>query len=85
MGKQKDSYNKCKPTNKQIKKQKKDNSDNIKFNEMCNFLEQKWNNNVIYTCNHCLQEAYNSELNSIQGYVTDEELIVSSKNKLKHK
>lgn len=52
---------------------------------MCNFLEQKWNNNVIYTCNHCLQEAYNSELNSIQGYVTDEELIVSSKNKLKHK
>lgn len=85
MGKQRDAYNKCKPTDRQIKKQKKDNADNIKFNEMSKFLEQKWNNNIIYKCNHCLEEAYYSELNNIQGYVTDEELIVSSNNKLKHK
>ncbi len=85
MGKLKDAYNKCKPTNRQIKKQKKDNDNNNKFNEMSKFLGQKWNNNVIYKCNHCLQEAYNSELNNIQGYVTDEELIMSSNNKLKHK
>lgn len=85
MGKQKDAYNKCKPTKRQIKKTKKNDSDNKKFNEMSNFLAQKWNNNVIYKCNYCLQEAYNSELNNIQGYVTDEELIASSNNKLKHR
>jgi hypothetical protein len=53
MSKQKDAYNKCKPTKRQIKKQKKYDSDNNKFNEMSNFLGQKWNNNVIYKCNHC--------------------------------
>lgn len=85
MGKQKDAYNKCKPTDRQIKKNKKDNANNIKCNEMSNYLAQKWNNNVIYKCNHCLQEAYDSELNNVQGYVTDEDLIASSKHKLKHK
>jgi hypothetical protein len=52
---------------------------------MRDFLEKKWNNTITYTCIHCLQEAYNSELNNIQGYITDEELIISSNNKLKHK
>jgi hypothetical protein len=52
---------------------------------MCVFLEKKWNNTITYNCSHCLQEAYNSELNNIQGYITDEELIISSNNKLKHK
>lgn len=85
MGKLRDSYNKCKPTDRQIKKQNKHNSDNIKFNKMCDFLEKKWNNKVIYKCVHCLQEAYESEVNNTQGYVTDEELIISSNNKLKHK
>lgn len=85
MGKQKDGYNKCKPTYRQIKKQKKDNIINNKLNEMTKFLEQKWNQNVVYTCSHCLKEAYDSECNDTQGYVTDEELIISSNNKLKHK
>ena len=85
MGKLKDAYNKCKPTNRQIKKQNKHNNDKIKFDKMCEFLEKKWNNNITYNCIHCLQEAYYSELNNTQGYVTDEELIVSSNNKLKHK
>lgn len=85
MGKLKDSYNKCKPTNRQIKKQNKNNDDNIKFNKMRDFLEAKWGNTITYTCVHCLQEAYYSELNNTQGYVTDEELITSSNNKLKHK
>ena len=85
MGKQKNAYNKCKPTHRQIKKQKKDNINNNKLNEMSKFLEQKWNQNVVYKCSHCLQEAYNSENNNTQGYVTDEDLIMSSNNKLKHK
>lgn len=85
MGKLKDTYNKIKPTNRQIKKQKNNVKINIKVNDMHNFLEKKWNNTVNYTCIHCLEEAYNNELNNEQGYVTDEELIKSSKNKLKHK
>jgi len=85
MGKLKDAYNKCKPTDRQIKKQIKNNADNIKFNKMCEFLEKKWNNTIAYKCVHCLQEAYDSEVNNIQGYITDEELIASSNNKLKHK
>jgi len=85
MGKLKDPYNKCKLTDRQIKKQQKYNVDNIKFNKMRNFLEKKWNNTITYKCIHCLQEAYDSELNNIQGYITDEELIISSNNKLKPK
>jgi hypothetical protein len=41
MGKLKDGYNKCKPTDRQIKKQNKNNADNIRFNKMRNFLEKK--------------------------------------------
>ena len=85
MGKLKDSYNKCKPTKRQIKKQNKDDINKINCNNMCEFLEKKWNNNVTYNCANCLQEAYDSELNNTQGYITDEELIASSNNKLKHK
>lgn len=85
MGKQRDSYNKSKPTNRQIKKQKKDDDDKIKFNKIREFLEKKWNNTVTYNCGFCLQEAYYSELNNTQGYVTDEDLIISSNHKLKPK
>ena len=85
MGKLTDAYNKCKPTKRQNKKQQQTMADTIKFNIMCNYLENKWNNNVVYDCVHCLEEAYCSEVNNTQGYVTDEELIISSNNKLKHK
>lgn len=85
MGKLKDAYNKCKPTDRQIKKQNKNNHDNIEFNKMRDFLEKKWRNTITYNCVHCLQEAYYSELNDKQGYITDEDLIISSNNKLKHK
>jgi|LakMenE01Jun11ns_1017448.scaffolds.fasta_scaffold7153518_1 hypothetical protein len=89
MGKQRDSYNKSKPTNRQIKKQKKmmmiKLMIKIKFNKIREFLEKKWNNTVTYNCGFCLQEAYYSELNNTQGYVTDEDLIVSSNHKLKPK
>ncbi len=85
MGKLKDFYNNCKPTDRQIKKQIKTNIENIKCNEMCEFLEKKWNNTITYKCVDCLKEAYNSEVNDTQGYITDKELIISSNNKLKHK
>jgi hypothetical protein len=76
---------KRKLTKRQIKKQKKNNADIIEFNKMRVFLEKKWNNTITYNCGYCLKEAYYSELNNTQGYVTDEELIISSNNKLKHK
>ncbi len=85
MGKLIDAYNKSKPTPRQIKKQNKNNIDNIKFNKMRDFLEKKWKSSINYKCVHCLEEAYNCEINNEQGYVSDEELIISSNNKLKNK
>lgn len=68
-----------------IKKERaiRENADKIK--NMVKFLEEKWKNKICYTCERCLKEAYSSEVNNITGYVTDEELIESSKNKLLHK
>lgn len=51
---------------------------------MIDTLKQKWKNDVNYTCIHCLKIAHNSVINGNYGYVTDEELIVSSKNTLRH-
>ena len=85
MGKLRDAYNKCKPTDRQIKKQYKINADNIEFNKMRDFLEKKWNNTITYKCINCLREAYYLELNNTQGYISDEDLIISSNNKLKHR
>lgn len=52
---------------------------------MVQYLEEKWKSNVNYTCQSCLKEAYNSVQNNCIGYVTDEDLIISSKNTLRHK
>ena len=52
---------------------------------MIEFLENKWKNKVCYTCESCLEIAYTSELSNTTGYVTDDELIESSNNKLQHK
>jgi len=52
---------------------------------MCIFLKNKWKNDVKFTCFNCLQLAYESEVNETNGYVTDEDLIKSSNNKLRHK
>lgn len=67
-----------------IKKEKtiKEKSENL--NKMLTFLENKWGNKVCYTCECCLKEAYLSEVNK-DGYVTDEELVLSSNNKLQYK
>lgn len=75
MNQQKTSKKKDRQRNKEAK---------VKQN-MISFLETKWQNTINYTCYACLQEAYNSEMNDCQGYVTDEELIKSSKHKLKQK
>ena len=82
MGKQ---NNKGKPTDRQIKKMKKQQKEDEDNSKMCEFLGKKWKNTITYKCSHCLREAYDSEMNNMQGYVTDEELIVASNNKLKHK
>lgn len=85
MGKLKDNYNKAKPTQRQVNKNKQKQITDSNNIAMCSFLGKKWNNAVNFSCGHCLKEAYESELNNVQGYVTDEELIESSNYKLKHK
>jgi hypothetical protein len=67
-----------KQTKKQIKRQ-------AEINNMIKVLEIKWSNPVKYTCVNCLKEAYLSVINDTNGYVTDDDLIKSSNNKLKHK
>ena len=74
-----------KRTKKTLKKiQQKDDEIN-KLNDMITFLEEKYKRTVKYSCVHCLKSAYESEINGITGYVTDEELVESSNNKLKYK
>jgi hypothetical protein len=80
MGKLKDGLKKNKY--EIIKKQNKI-ADEQKI--MCIFLKNKWKNDVKFTCFNCLQLAYESEVNETNGYVTDEDLIKSSNNKLRHK
>ena len=79
------NYNSIKPTKRQQNKAIKEKENTYKINNIVSYLEKKWNNNVAYTCEHCLIDAYNSVLNNSSGYVTDEELITSSNNTLKHK
>ena len=52
---------------------------------MIDFLEKTWKNKVKYTCLECLKTAYDSVKNNKNGYVTDDELIESSCNTLRHK
>ena len=63
--------------------QQKDDELN-KLNDMVIFLEEKYKRPVKYSCVHCLKSAYESEINGITGYVTDDELVESSNNKLKY-
>lgn len=64
--------------------QQKDDELN-KLNDMVTFLQEKYKRTVKYSCVHCLKTAYESEINGITGYVTDDELVESSNNKLKYK
>lgn len=43
-------------------------------------LEKRWKTSISYSCKHCLKEAFENH-----GYVSDDELIESSKGRLKHK
>ncbi len=52
---------------------------------MIETLESAWKTKVKYTCLECLKTAYMSVKNNTNGYITDEELIKSSNNTLKHK
>jgi hypothetical protein len=85
MGKLTDAYNKCNPTKRQINKQRKQHNSKLDSKCMCDFLESQWKTTIKYTCECCLLEAYNSEVANVQGYVTDEDLLISSKHKLKPK
>ncbi len=84
-GKLKKNYNSIKPTKRQQKKQVAKEKEAVDLNQMVQYLESKWKNKVTFSCSHCLTEAYTSVMNDTNGYVTDEELIKSSNNTLKHK
>lgn len=75
MPKQKTSKKKDK---QRLKKQKS-------TQEIITFLESQWQTTIKYNCLTCLQKAYDSELNHYQGYITDDDLIATSKHKLLHK
>ena len=77
MGKLKDNYNKKKPNMKLLKKHNKIADEQT---VMCNYLKTKWKNDINFKCFNCLKLAYESEINETYGYVTDEDLIISSNN-----
>ncbi len=74
-----------KKTSKKKDKQRIRNNKTNSTQNMVAYLSEKWKNKVTWSCDCCLQEAYNCEMNETQGYVTDEELINSSNHKLKPK
>ncbi len=72
--------------NKQKNKLKAKQVEQEKIATMKQFLEDKWKvTNLVYTCENCLEEAYLAEKNDNTGYITDEDLISQSNNKLQHK
>ncbi len=66
-------------------KTKKKQKQKISVETMVQALEQHYSNPVKFTCIHCLTDAYNSVISGKNGYVTDEELIISSGYTLRHK
>lgn len=48
-------------------------------------LSARWRNPVKYSCTSCLREAYSSVVSGRNGYVTDDDLIESSRHTLRHK
>lgn len=72
-------------TKRQQKKAKRRETEDQECKKMVAYLENKWKHTVKYNCVHCLKEAYLSELHQVNGYVTDDDLIESSSNKLRHK
>ncbi len=72
--------------NKEKAKLRAEKAEQEKIASMKKFLEEKYQvPNLTYTCVNCLEIAYLAEQNDTVGYVTDEELITQSKNKLRHK
>jgi hypothetical protein len=85
MGKLKDNLYNTKPTSRQIKKQQKKDNEKIELKKMVECLEKKWKTTIQYNCVNCVKTAYENTFNGTNGYVSDEELIHSSKNNLKSK
>jgi len=71
-----------KRTEKRLKKAIKKEEE---LDEIIRFLENRYKRKIKYTCLVCLQHAYKCEKEGrINGYVSDDDLIESSNNKLKH-
>ena len=74
-----------KRTKKKLQKIQQKEDELNKLNDMIIFLEEKYKRTIKYSCVYCLKTAYESEINGVTGYVTDEELVESSNNKLQYK
>jgi hypothetical protein len=62
------------------------NTTHATYNDYCKEkLEQIFKRPIKSKCDSCLQVAYESIRDGRTGYVTDEELISASGNRLKHK
>lgn len=72
-------------TEKKMKRMREKEEELNKRNEMIQFLGERYNKVIKYSCEHCLKIAYESEKNGTKGYVTDDELIEASNYKLIHK
>lgn len=72
-------------TKRQEKKQKKNEQMDMENKKMEEYLESAFHCKITYNCNNCLKEAYNALINNTDGYITDDDLIIASKGRLKHK
>ena len=52
---------------------------------MCVYLESKWNTEIAYSCESCLEHAYYCTIQSKEGYISDEELVATSRRHMKLK
>lgn len=70
------------PSRRQRRKQRQQNAAEIEEMKMVEYLQGKWNKKIKYSCAHCLNDAYQAEVNGVQGYVSDEELHECSEGRL---
>jgi len=52
---------------------------------MCVYLESKWNTEIAYSCESCLEHAYYCTIQSKEGYISDEDLVATSRRHMKLK
>lgn len=60
-------------------------SQNMRIANICLFLESRWNTEIAYQCESCLEYAYFCTITCRDGYVSDEDLAATSRRHMKLK